>query len=90
MLVCDWNMSSLNTLELSKKIRESELDHFIYILTLCSRNILEEVVSSINDGIDDFISLPINLQELKARIDIGKRIIGLWRVEPEIRVIQSQ
>lgn len=72
----DWMMPGLNGLELIRKIRSSEFDHYIYIILCTSRSSRADLVEGVRSGADDFLSKPVHQDELKVRVASGQRIIA--------------
>lgn len=79
MIVSDWLMPEMDGLELCKKIRSFDLDHYIYIILISAQNTRTDVVKGLESGVDDYITKPLNLDELRARLEIGCRVIKLER-----------
>jgi putative nucleotidyltransferase with HDIG domain len=77
IIISDWLMPELNGLELCRKIRTYAFDRYIYMIIISSQDTRKDIVEGLEAGADDFITKPINLDELCARIDIGVRVIGL-------------
>ncbi|MGD8843992.1 MAG: response regulator [Desulfobacteraceae bacterium] len=79
MIVSDWLMPEMDGLELCKQIRSLDLKHYVYIILISAQNTRTDVVRGLEGGVDDFITKPLNLDELRARLEIGARIIKLER-----------
>ncbi len=77
LIITDWEMPNMTGIELCKKIRNSELGRYVYIILLTAKNEKQELVEGMEAGADDFISKPFNNQELNVRIRAGERIIRL-------------
>ncbi|MBW1821654.1 MAG: response regulator, partial [Deltaproteobacteria bacterium] len=73
----DWMMPEMDGLKLCRKIRQSNLPRYVYIIVLTARDQAEDAVAALDAGADDYIRKPFNPDELKARILAGKRIIEL-------------
>jgi two-component system chemotaxis response regulator CheY len=59
-----------------KRIREAKPPYYIYILVLTSK--LEEAdISTARGGVDDYLQKPVVPIELKSRLQVGERILGL-------------
>jgi sigma-B regulation protein RsbU (phosphoserine phosphatase) len=72
----DWMMPGLSGLELIRKIRSAEFDHYVYIILCTSRSSRADLVEGMRSGADDFLSKPIHQDELKVRVASGERIIA--------------
>ena len=77
MVITDWMMPEMDGLKLCRKIRQSNLSRYVYIILLTARDQAEDAVAALDAGADDYIRKPFNPDELKARILAGKRIIEL-------------
>jgi sigma-B regulation protein RsbU (phosphoserine phosphatase) len=74
LVICDWNMPRMNGLEVCRQIKASpELSTTIFIL-LTSRTSLEDKVGGLDAGAHDFLSKPIEMPELQARVRAGLRL----------------
>lgn len=75
--ILDWMMPGLNGIDLCKKIRRGRKGFYTYIILLTSRDGSCDVIEGLMSGADDYIVKPFDPQELKARIQTGRRIIQL-------------
>ncbi|NQT37271.1 MAG: diguanylate cyclase [Planctomycetes bacterium] len=78
-LITDWEMPGMNGLELCRRVRQLDLPHYVHILFLTVRSSTEETVAGLEVGADDFLSKPIDLEELLARLRSGARVLTLER-----------
>ena len=77
IIVSDWLMPQMNGLELCEKVRALNLKRYVYIILISAQDTRMDVVRGLKGGVDDYIVKPLNLDELRARIEIGARIINL-------------
>ncbi|MFZ5439401.1 MAG: response regulator [Myxococcota bacterium] len=77
LVVLDWNMPGLDGPEICRKIRETPRDGYTYTLLVTARNAKSDVVEGLSAGADDFISKPVEPDELHARLRTGERIVRL-------------
>lgn len=77
LVVLDWNMPGLDGPEVCRKIRESARAGYTYMLLVTARNAKSDVVQGLSAGADDFISKPVDPDELHARLKTGERIVRL-------------
>lgn len=77
MVITDWIMPGMDGPTLCRKIRESSIKHYIYIILLTAKMLSSDAVAGLEAGADDFISKPIEPEELMARLRAGYRIIQL-------------
>lgn len=74
LVLCDWIMPRMNGLEVCRQLKATpELSTTIFIM-LTSRNSVEDRVEGLDAGADDFLSKPIEMPELKARVRAGLRL----------------
>lgn len=79
LIICDWIMPILNGLEVCKYIKsDPDLSTSFFIL-LTSLDSVADRVKGLDAGADDFISKPIEQNELKARVRAGLRLHQLSR-----------
>jgi len=77
LAVLDWEMPGLDGAELCRRLREQERKEPRYLILLTSRGEAGDIVRGLEAGADDYIAKPYNTAELKARIDVGRRMISL-------------
>ncbi len=76
MVITDWIMPRMNGLDLCRKIREAEGSQYIYLIMVTSKNDVNDIVTGMDAGADDFITKPFAKGELAVRIRAGERILG--------------
>ena len=77
IVISDWMMPEMDGIDLLKAIRSSEIEHYTYFILLTGKTEREAVVEGMNCGADDFLTKPVNFEELDARLNAGIRIIQL-------------
>ncbi|MET4694311.1 PP2C family protein-serine/threonine phosphatase [Endozoicomonas lisbonensis] len=77
IVISDWMMPEMDGIDLLKAIRGSEIEHYTYFILLTGKTEREAVVEGMNCGADDFLTKPVNFEELDARLNAGLRIIQL-------------
>ena len=77
LVLLDWLMPEMDGVEIVKFLRErnGHIPHYIIMLT--SKNDKKDIVHALEVGADDFLSKPFDVDELKARIKVGIRLISL-------------
>lgn len=71
----DWMMPNMDGIQLCKKIKQSKTLSFTYVILLTSKNSKADIVTGLDAGADDFLSKPVQPEELRSRLDVGSRII---------------
>jgi DNA-binding response OmpR family regulator len=77
ILVLDWIMPGIEGPEIVQRLREREPDQLYYAIIITSRNDKNSAVSALDRGADDFVGKPFDIAELRARVAVGNRILGL-------------
>jgi two-component system, cell cycle response regulator len=89
MAVLDWMMPGLDGIELCRRIRSHEDGPYKYVLLLTAKGSKEDVVAGLEAGADDYLTKPFDVNELRARVRAGKRILelqsALLRVQNELQ-----
>jgi phosphoserine phosphatase RsbU/P len=74
LIICDWLMAEMNGLEFCRQVKAiSKLSTTFFIL-LTSRSEIKDRVEGLDAGADDFLTKPIDVNELKARVRAGLRL----------------
>jgi two-component system cell cycle response regulator len=83
-VITDWNMPLVNGPQLVSRIRTTAFPSYVYVIMLTVHTQKLDVVDGLLAGADDYLTKPFDLDELRARIAIGVRILGL-----EARLMRS-
>ena len=79
LVLSDWMMPGMSGLELCQRFRELDGDEYTYFILLTSKSDKEEVARGLDSGADDFLSKPVDNNELRAHITAGERLIEMQR-----------
>ncbi len=79
IVVSDWVMPGMDGLELCRRIRENHAASYIYLILISAQDSKADIVRGLESGVDDYITKPIDMDALRARIEIGVRIVNLER-----------
>ncbi|WP_353931934.1 SpoIIE family protein phosphatase [Okeanomitos corallinicola TIOX110] len=79
LIICDWIMPGLNGLEVCDRIKKDPNLSTTFFILLTSLDSVADRVKGLDTGADDFISKPIEQNELKARVRAGLRLHQLNR-----------
>jgi len=77
MAILDWMMPRMDGLELCRKIRRLGQHPYRYLLLLTAKDDKQDVVAGLEAGADDYLTKPFDLDELRARLRAGRRILEL-------------
>ncbi len=75
--VIDWNMPGMDGPTICQELRETPALSAMYVILLTSNHEQKDVVAGLESGADDYIVKPFDWNELRARLRIGARIVGL-------------
>ncbi len=89
LAILDWMMPGLDGLELCQRIRSQQTGVYKYVLLVTARVNTGDVIAGLDAGADDYLVKPFDLNELRARVRAGKRILqlqeALLAVQTELR-----
>lgn len=77
LLLLDWMMPGIDGPALCRRIREEMSRESFYILMLTARDSRKDLIMGLESGADDYIGKPWDNEELKARLNVGRRILQL-------------
>jgi diguanylate cyclase (GGDEF)-like protein len=77
MVLLDWMMPGMDGVELCRKIRLEGAGLYRYVLLLTSKGEKQDLLAGLDAGADDYLTKPFDVDELRARIRAGKRILEL-------------
>lgn len=75
-VIVDRSSTDIEEKQFIKRLREAQPPHYIYILLVASK-VQDTDVTASRDGADDYLHKPIVPLELKSRVYIGQRMLGL-------------
>jgi phosphoserine phosphatase RsbU/P len=87
--IVDWMMPGMTGVELCRRIREDEARSPLYVIMLTARSDRADLVTGIEAGADDYITKPFDPDELRVRLNVGVRIVGLQQ-RLAARVVELQ
>lgn len=74
LIICDWMMPGIDGLEVCRQVKANPDLSTTFFILLTSRGAIEDRVRGLDTGADDFLSKPIEMNELKARVRAGLRL----------------
>lgn len=77
LILSDWMMPEMDGLEFCQELRKLDTDRYVYFILLTSKNEKGDVAEGLEIGADDFLTKPVNLEELGARLSAGERILAM-------------
>lgn len=77
LAILDWVMPGMTGLEVCRELRASRRTAGIYVIVLTARNSPADIVAGLRAGADDYVTKPVQAEELRARVQLGCRILDL-------------
>ena len=77
IVVSDWKLPELTGIELCRKIRAAGSQAYTYIIIMTANDRKDDVLEAFEAGVDDYVTKPYDIRELRARINTGRRITKL-------------
>jgi len=79
MVIVDWMMPGLDGIELCQRMRNNATLSTTYVMLLTAKTKRVDLVAGLDAGADDYMTKPIDPEELRARVQVGIRVASLQR-----------
>jgi diguanylate cyclase (GGDEF)-like protein len=79
IVIVDWMMPGLDGIELCHRIRANATLETTYVMLLTAKSKRVDLVAGLDAGADDYMTKPIDPEELRARVQVGVRVAKLQR-----------
>ena len=70
-------MPKLDGLEVVRRVRARGESPPTYLILLTARDTIDDVVTGLEAGANDYLTKPFNRNELQARVNVGIRVVNL-------------
>ena len=89
--ILDWMMPGMSGIEVCQQARAAGgAPSATYLIMVTARSRTVDVVAALDAGADDFVSKPFAPEELRARVQVGERIITLQQSLAErVRTLEA-
>ncbi len=77
LAILDWVMPGMDGLEVCRRVRIKRRTLPTYIILLTVKGAREDLVRGFEAGADDYLKKPYDQRELRARIEVGARMVEL-------------
>ena len=77
LALLDWSMPGLSGVEICSHLRSNQVNDLTYLIILTSKSDKKNIVEGLNAGANDYIIKPYDNDELKARINVGRRMVEI-------------
>jgi DNA-binding response OmpR family regulator len=90
LAVLDWMMPGIDGLELCRRIRRDPAMLHTHVILLTAREAGADRVAGLDAGADDYLVKPFDREELRARVQVGARIIGIQlQLAEQVELLQQ-
>lgn len=89
LLLLDWMMPGMNGIEICRKLKQQPKGTSTYIILLTARDREDDIVAGLDAGADDYITKPFGNNELRSRVNVGRRMIALQNALSEKEKLQA-
>jgi two-component system cell cycle response regulator len=79
VVISDWMMPDMDGLELCHRLREEERDEYTFFIFLTTLSSKEHLLEGMQAGADDYLSKPLDREQLEVRLIAATRINALHR-----------
>ncbi len=76
LAILDWMMPGIDGPDICRQIRR-EASHYVYVILLTARDRREDMLAGFEAESDDFLTKPLDVLELRARLRSGERVLTL-------------
>jgi len=89
LVITDCVMPDFSGFELCQRIRAAQ-SSYVYIIMVTSVTAKDDIVKGLAAGADDYLTKPFHVEELVARVNVGRRLIDLHRqLEEKNRLLEQ-
>lgn len=75
IVISDWMMPETDGLQLCRMIRRQQRPHYCYFMMLTARASRADSLEAMNAGADDYLTKPLDRNEIEVRLEIAERMI---------------
>jgi PAS domain S-box-containing protein len=88
LVLLDWMMPGMDGVEICRRLRASDEPRLIYVIMVTTNAQDADIIEGLEAGADDYVTKPFDPQELRARVDVGIRMVELHQrlMEREARL----
>ncbi|MEI8205606.1 MAG: response regulator [Kiritimatiellales bacterium] len=77
LCLIDWLMPGMEGPELCRRVREKFPEEYFYLIILSAQQGVDNLIEGLSAGADDYVTKPFVGRELRSRIAVGVRVLGL-------------
>lgn len=77
LAIFDWMMPEMDGLEVICRVRQRQTDRPPYLIMLTAKGEKADIIAGLEAGANDYLAKPFNAGELRARVEVGRRMIEM-------------
>lgn len=77
LIITDWVMPKMDGIEFCKALRQNPVWRNIYVFIMTAQEGTDRLVEAFKAGVNDYMTKPINIKVLGARLGAGQRVVQL-------------
>ncbi len=91
LIICDWIMPRLDGLEVCRQVKADPELSTIFFILLTARGGIEDRVQGLDNGADEFLTKPVEMSELRARVKAGLRLNRVYQaLQDQKRILEVE
>ena len=79
VVISDWMMPNMDGLELCRRVRALERERYTFFILLTALSGNERVLEGLRAGADEYLTKPLDSEQLQVRLAVASRIAALHR-----------
>ena len=90
LAILDWMMPEMDGLEVVRRVRSLPAEQPPYLIMLTMRGEKADIIAGLEVGANDYLAKPFDPGELRARVEVGRRMVELQdRLAGKIEELQQ-
>jgi phosphoserine phosphatase RsbU/P len=77
LAILDWMMPGMDGPEVVRRVRAQSTDRPPYLIMLTTKGEKADIIAGLEAGANDYLAKPFNPGELRARVEVGRRMVEL-------------
>ncbi|MCX5819363.1 MAG: response regulator transcription factor [Deltaproteobacteria bacterium] len=77
LAILDWMMPEIDGPEVIRRVRALQTDRPPYIIMLTTKGDKADIIAGLEAGANDYLAKPFDPGELRARIEVGRRLVEM-------------
>jgi two-component system cell cycle response regulator len=79
VVISDWMMPQMDGLDLCRRIRRLNRPDYCYFMMATARTAKADFLEAMDGGADDYLTKPLDKDEIEVRLRVAQRILSLIR-----------